>query len=135
MAAIETLGEPQDRRERSDDTSTLARQAAIAFVVPLRRGLAMVARNQCDRLYLVRIEAAQISILDQVVRVAMMALVADVDADVVQDGRVLEPFALSIGQAVNAARLIEQRRREPRHLRRMLGPVVAPFRELGDAPP
>jgi hypothetical protein len=135
VAAIEAFGDPQDRRQRSDDTSTLARQAAVAFVVPLRRGLAMVARNQRDRLYLLRVEAAQIPILDQVVRMAMMALVADVDADVVQDGRVLEPFALPIGQAVNAARLIEQRGREARHLCRMLGPVVAPFRELDDAPP
>ena len=86
-------------------------QVAEAVVLPLRRRLAVIARDERDRLDLVRLEAAQIAVLDQVVRVLVVALVADVDADVVQERGVLEPFALAVGQAVDGARLIEQRRR------------------------
>ena len=53
------------------------------------------------------IEAAQIAVLDQVIRVPVMTLVADVHADVVQQRAVLEPVALAIAEAVHAARLIE----------------------------
>src|SRR5919108_5978832 len=107
MAAIEALGQPQNRRKRSDRTARLARQTAVAFVAPLRRRLAVVTGNERDGFYFFRIEAAEIAVLDQVVRVTVMALVADMHADVVQDGGVLQPFALAIGEAVNRARLVE----------------------------
>ena len=55
------------------------------------------------------------------------------DADVVQDCRVLEPLALTIGQSMDRAGLIEERRREPCDLHRVLGPVIAALRELDDA--
>ena len=93
----------------------------------------MVAGDERDDLDLVGLEAAQIAVLDQVVRVLVVPLVADVDADVVQERRVLQPLALAIGQAVHAARLIEQRQREPRDLLRVLGPVVAALGQLDDA--
>jgi len=63
----------------------------------------------------------------------VVTFVADMHADVVQDRRVLEPFALPIGKPVDGARLIEERRGEPRHLRRVLRPVVAPLGQLDDA--
>ena len=63
----------------------------------------------------------------------VVALVADVDADVVQQRRVFQPLALAIGQAVDGARLVEQREREPRDLLRVLRPVVAALGELDDA--
>ena len=62
-----------------------------------------------------------------------MALVADVHADVVEQGAVLEPLALAVAEPVHAARLIEDVQREPRHLLRVLRPVAAPFAELDDA--
>ena len=61
----------------------------------------MVAGDERDRFDFVRLEAAEIAVLDQVVRVLVVPLVADVHADVVEDRRVLEPFALAIGQAVD----------------------------------
>ncbi len=45
--------------------------------------------------------------------------------DVVEQCRILEPLAFAIRQSVDAARVIEQRRRQPRNLLRVLGPVVA----------
>ena len=90
----------------------------------------MIARDERDHLDLLGLEAAQVAVLDQVVRVLVVPLVADVDADVVQERRVLEPLALAIGQAVHAARLIEERQRQPRDLLRVLGPVAAPLGQL-----
>ena len=65
----------------------------------------------------------------------VMTLVADVDADVVQQSGILEPLALAIGQAVDPARLVEQGDRQARHLLRVLRPVVAALGELEDAAP
>ena len=111
VAAIEALGQPQDRRERANGAPRAPAQAAEAVVLPLRRRLAVIPRDEADRLDFVRLEAAQIAVLDQVVRVLVMPLVADVHADVVQDRRVLEPLALAIGEPVDRARLIEERHR------------------------
>jgi hypothetical protein len=46
---------------------------------------------------------------------AVVALVADHDADVVEEGRVLEPLALAIAQGVDLPRLIEDREGEIGH--------------------
>ncbi len=93
----------------------------------------MVPRDERDRIDFLGLEAAQVAVLDQIVRMLVMALVADMHADVVQQRRVLEPFALAVGHPVHAACLLENRHREPRHLRRVLRPVVAAFRQLDDA--
>jgi len=62
-----------------------------------------------------------------------MTLVADVDANVVEERGIFEPFALAVGEAVHAACLIEQRQGEPRDLVRVFRPVVAAFGEFDDA--
>jgi len=74
----------------------------------------MVPRDERNHFGFLRLEAAQIAVLDQVVRVLVVPLVADVHADVVQDRRVLEPLALAIGEAMDRARLIEERHRQTR---------------------
>ena len=68
----------------------------------------MIARDERDCFDFVGLEAAQIAVLDEVVRMFVMPRVTDVDADVVQDRGVLEPLALAIGQAVNCAGLVEE---------------------------
>src|SRR2546426_566670 len=78
-------------------------------------------------------EAAQIAVLDEVVGVLVMPLVADREADVVQQRRVLEPLPFAIGERMHAARLIEDADGQPRHLSRMLGPVIAALGQLDDA--
>ena len=85
----------------------------------LRRGLAMVAGDERDDLDLLGIEAAQTAVLDQVVRVLVVALVADVRADVVQERAELEPLALARAEAVRVARRVEERQRQPRDLLRV----------------
>jgi hypothetical protein len=95
----------------------------------------MILCHQRDDLDFFRLEASQIAVLDQIVRMFVVTLVADVHADIVKDRCVLEPLTLAIGQTVNRARLIEQRHRQPGDLLRVLRPVIAPLRELEDAAP
>jgi len=109
VAAIEAFREPQHRRQRTHGLPHAPRQMTEALVLPLRRRLAVIAGDERDDLDLVRLEAAQVAVGDQVVRVFVMAFVADVHADVVQDRRVFEPLALAVGEPVNRAGLVEQR--------------------------
>ena len=108
VTAIEALRQAQYRGERANRGPSLPPQLAEAFVLSLRRPLTMIAGHERDRLDLVGFETAEVAVLHEVVRVLVVALVADVHADVVQDGGVLEPFPLAVGQSVNRARLVEQ---------------------------
>jgi hypothetical protein len=95
----------------------------------------MIPCHQRDNLDFFRLEASQIAVFDQVIRMFVVTLVTDVHADIVKHRGVLEPLALVIGQTVNRARLIEQRHRQPGNLLRVLRPVIAPLRQLEDTAP
>jgi hypothetical protein len=110
MAAIEILGQAQHRGERAHGAAPPAAQVAEALVPPARHATPMIPRNEGDCFDLVRLEPPQIVVPDEIVRMFMMPLVADVHADVVEQRRVLEPFAFAIRQSVDAARVVEQRR-------------------------
>ena len=114
VTAIEALRQAHYRGERANRGPRAPLQLAEALVLSLRRRLAMITGDERDRLDLVWFESAQVAVLDQVVRMLVMALVADGHADVVQDGGVLEPFPLAVGQPVNGARLVEQGDGQPR---------------------
>ena len=116
VAAIERFGEPQNRGQRANGPALLRAERAEVGVRFLRRRLAVIPRDERDDLRFRRLEPAQIAVLDEVVRVLVMPRIADVRADVVQQRRELEPLALAIGQPVDAARLIEDRERQPRDL-------------------
>ena len=107
MATIEAFGQSEDRGEGSDRLALLARQVAESFVAALGCRLPVIAREQRHDFDLVGFETAQITIADQVVRMPVMLLVADMDTDVVQKRSVLQPFTIAIGEAMDAARLIE----------------------------
>ena len=135
VAAIEAFREAQNGGERADGAAGPPSQISEPLVLAFGRRQPMIPRHERDGFDFVRLEAAQITVFHEVIGVFMVSLVADVDADVVQDRGVLEPLALAIGQAVDRARLIEQRDREPRDVLRVFGPVVAPLGELEHAPP
>ena len=134
VAAVEALREPENRGQRADRAPPLAPHVGVFLVLLGRRCAAMIARDERDRLDFAGIESAQVAVLDQVVRMLVVTLVGNVDADVVQQCRVVEPLALAIGEAVDGPRLIEEMKREPRDLTGMFRPVVAPLRELDHAP-
>jgi len=75
VAAIETFREPQDRGERPHRAARAPPQIREAVVLPLRRRLAVIARDEGDDLDFLGIEAAQIAVANQVVRVLVMAAV------------------------------------------------------------
>jgi len=135
VTAIQAFDKAEDRRERSNGGATPPAELGEAGMTPLRRGLAVIARDEGDRFDFVGLEPAKIAVLDQIVRVFVMTFVADVNADVVEQRGIFQPLALPIGEPVNRARLIEERNRETRHLAGMFRPVVAAFTELDDAAP
>jgi len=93
----------------------------------------MVPRDEADHFGFVRLEPAQLAVANQVVRVFVVSLVADVDPDVVQDGRVLEQLPLAIRESMDRARLIEQRDGQAGDMLCVFRPEVAPLREFEDA--
>jgi hypothetical protein len=135
VAAIEALRQPKDGGERSYDQPPLAQEVPEPFVLALGDCPAVVACDERNRLDFLRVESAKVPIPDQIIRVLVMPFVADVDADVVQQRAELEPLAFAVRESVHAARLVEQRQCQTRHLLRVLRPVIAPFGELDDAAP
>ena len=134
VAAIEALCQADDRREDAHGTPRLARQIPEALVASLRRRAAVIPGDERDGLDLVGLEPAQVAVADEVIGMPVMALVADVDTDVVQERRVLEPFPFAVGQPMDAPRLLEEREGEPRDLVSVVGPVGAPLGQLDHAP-
>jgi len=84
MAAIESFGEAENRRERADRPAATAAEIAEQLVPLLGRRLTMVARDERDRVHFLGIEAAQVAVPDEIAGMFVVPLVADVDADVVQ---------------------------------------------------
>lgn len=135
VAAIEPFGQPHDRRKDSDSGTQCAVQIAVPLVGLLGSRLPMVSGDQADDLDLLRIEAPQISIFDQIVRVTMMAIVTDVYADVVEQRPVFQPLPLALRKTVHTAGLIEDAESQPRDLLRMLRPITATLPEFDHTPP
>ncbi len=98
-----------------------------------RRRTPVIAGDERDRFDLVRLEAAKVAVLDQVVRMLVMTFVADVHARVVQDRRVFEPLALLVGHAVNARVRSKSASASSRDLVRVIRPVAAALGQLDDA--
>jgi hypothetical protein len=57
VAAVEALGEPENRRKRPYGPPARAAKLPVLLVAPLRRRLAVIAGHQRDNLNLFRIEA------------------------------------------------------------------------------
>jgi hypothetical protein len=120
VAAVESLGQPHNRREHANRPAKTAIEVPVSLMGFFRSRLPMVSRDERDDLDFLRIEAPQISILDQVVGMTMMTVVTDVYPDVVQQRGEFEPLALAIPKPMDAARLVENAERQPRDLLCML---------------
>src|SRR3954465_11744040 len=105
MAAVQPFSKTQDSRQRSDGAPPLSFEPAVPVVASLRRSLSMIPGDQCNRFDLIRFEAAKVAVPDEVIRVLVMAFVADVYADVMQQRGIFEPLALPVCQPMNTARL------------------------------
>jgi hypothetical protein len=107
VAAVEALGQPEDGGQGAHLFPAPAPEPGVLIVAAVGRGPPVIARHQGNGINLVGIEATQVAVLDQVVRVLVMALVGDVDADVVEQRGIFQPLALAIGERVGPARLLE----------------------------
>ena len=72
-----------------------------------RGAAAVVTRHKGHHFDLIRMKAAQVAVLDQVVGMLVMSREADVTADVVHQRRIFQPFAFAIRKAMDRARLVE----------------------------
>ena len=127
VTAVEPLGQTDHGRQPFHRPPQLRRKRAVALVRLLRQRLAVIARDERNDLGLLRLEAAQAAVLDQVIGVAMMPLVTDVDADVVQQRAVFEPLAFAVAEPVRGAALVEDTERQPCDLLRVFRPEAAAF--------
>jgi len=109
VAAVEPLGQAHEGAEESNRGALGLVEILVAFVTLLWRGLAVIARDERDDADLLRVEAAEAAVLDQIVRMPMMPLIADVQADVVEQRAVLEPVTLALAESVPGTRGIEER--------------------------
>ena len=95
----------------------------------------MVAHERGEELDLGRFEAAELRVLDEIRRVAVVALARHVLADVVQHRRELEHLAVGGPEPVQRLRLVEQPQREARDVRGVRLVRVATAREVRDRGP
>src|SRR6266542_2087113 len=72
MAAIETLRQAQDRGERADRRARAPAHVAESVVTAFGCDLTMVARHERDGFDFVRLESAQVAVLDQIVGMFVM---------------------------------------------------------------
>jgi hypothetical protein len=107
VAPIECFDEAQDRPQCADRLPPFRTQRAVIHVPFSGRRFAVIAGDQRDDLGFLRLEAAQVSILDQVIGMFVVPGIADMTADVVKQCGELEPFPLAIGEPMYAARLVE----------------------------
>jgi hypothetical protein len=100
VASIEPFRQPYHRRQLFNRFSKLRREVFVTLVRLFRHRLPVIARDKRDDFGFVRFEAAQITILDEVIRMPVVAFVADMDADVVQQRAIFEPFTLALAETV-----------------------------------
>ncbi len=135
LRSVEAVGDAQDRGELGDLLLRFFRGVRELRMALLRRPFPVVAGDERDDVDLFLGEASHVVRRDEVVRVPVVAVSRDVEADVVQDGRVLEKEAVGVGEAVKLAGLVEDREGEPRDVMRVGLGVVAASRELHHAAP
>jgi hypothetical protein len=135
VAAVEILRQAQDGGETPDHFAKLTAELFEIRVPARGRCAPVIASHQRNGFDLVRFETAQIAVFDQVIGVTMVTFVTDVDAGIVQNGRVLEPFALLVGHAVNGACPVEERKGKPRDLVRVIRPIAAALSEFDHTAP
>src|SRR5688500_12251581 len=81
VAAIESFGQPNKSCQHPDNVARLVRKSRELVMRLPRHRLAVIPRDERDRLDLIRCESPQATMANQVVGMFVMPLVADVRAD------------------------------------------------------
>ena len=100
MAAVEALGDSEERAEHSDDVAGgLVELGELGMLGPRER-LVMKQRGRRDDGEFGLVEPQQIGVADEVVRMVAMVGVRDESPHIVQQAGVFEQFALPVAQGV-----------------------------------
>jgi hypothetical protein len=134
MTSIEAFSQAQDSCERSDGPPPAPFQAAETLVSTFRGRLSMIPRDKSNNLGFFRFEPAELTVPDQIVGMLVVALVTNVNADIVKNRRVFQQFPFAVGQAMDCPRLLEQSDRKPRDVLRVFRPEIAALRQLEHTP-
>ncbi len=84
MAAVQVFGESEHGGQRTHHASLFALQLTEPLLTAVRHDASMIPGNERHDLDLIRIEPSQVAVADQVIRMFVMADVADVHADIVE---------------------------------------------------
>jgi hypothetical protein len=102
VGAVETVSDAEDGRELGDVDALVAAELAEDIVVRLGGIFAMVAGDAGGELFVVAAKAEEIAVDDEVLRMQVVVVVADEEADFVEQRRDLQDQLVALGQAVFA---------------------------------
>ena len=130
MLAFQALGDAQQRDEHAGVFAASAIERGVRFVVHLRLGAAIVIADDCGNHILTpAAQAGNVAEADQIFAVAMMQLVTDSVAHIVENGAQLEREALIGTHFVERAKLIEERDGEAADLLGVASVIIEAARE------
>ena len=75
VAAVEALGQAENRGKGPDSSPPAAAEIGVLVVTTVGRRSPVIPRHERDRVYFLWVEAAQVAVLDQVIRVFVVTLV------------------------------------------------------------
>jgi hypothetical protein len=133
MAAVQTFSQTQNRGKHPDCSPATLIQPPEFVVALAGFRPSMIPRDERHRIDFIRLEPPQITILDQIRGMLVVALVGDVNPDIVKQRSIFQPFSLAIAKPMDGPRLVENRACETGHLRGVLRPVIAPLGQLDHA--
>ena len=108
VAAVEAFGHTQHGRKPLHRAAPALAERRVNVVAPLARPRStMVLGDGCDDGDLLGGESAQSAVPDDVGRMLRMTVLGDRRADVVEQGRVVQPFALAVAESVPRLQLLE----------------------------
>src|SRR5438552_19117260 len=98
MATVQRIGYAQNRGESARQRPSSCAQVLQIGRIYLGRLLAMPAHGEGNHLNLRRLEAEQLGVLDQVIRVTVVTVVVNRVTDIMKYGRELEQFPAALRQ-------------------------------------
>ncbi len=134
MSSVESIRHPKQRCQPDHSLALLRRKRREVAVLLLRLRSPVVAGDVRHYHLLVRRHAEQLGVGDEVVRVLVMALVANVVADIVEQRRVGQRLPVFRGASDARLERIEQLKRKLAHLMGMRQLVMTPVCKLKDRP-
>jgi len=132
VAAVEGVGDAKEAGEFPHEVARGGVEGDVIGVGFFRQGFAVIAGDVGEDVELVQGEAVEIAVLDEIERMLVVAGVADVPADVVEDGGVFEELAFLGAELVERLELVEEREGELGDLQGMLFVEIAAAAELED---